>query len=59
MFAIYYSHSHNLKAALRSGVIVLFAKVATLSYGAFVSMSFLSIARLLPNLVMAANVGDD
>ena len=32
-------YSYNLKAACRSGVIVIFMKVATLSYGTFVSIS--------------------
>ena len=31
-------YSYNLKAACRSGVIVIFIKVATLSYGTFVSI---------------------
>ena len=53
------SISYNLKASLRSGVIVLFAKVATLSYGAFVSISFLSIDRSLPTLLIADNVDED
>jgi hypothetical protein len=47
---------YNLNAALISGSSVFSTYALTLSYGAFVSISFLNCAKSLPTLVIAADV---